>query len=85
MHDFTLVDLGGLAAVAWVFVKVLGPVARSLAKRIVGGAPMTTVMDPAVPELREELEQLQERIDFLERALASRQSPTELPRERTPV
>jgi len=31
--------------------------------------------DPAVPQLRQELDQLQERVDFLERALASQQPP----------
>jgi len=39
----------------------------------------------AVGWVQEELEQLQQRVDFLERALASRQPPAELPRDRTPV
>jgi hypothetical protein len=85
MHDFTIFDLGGLAAVAWVFVKVLGPVARALAKRLEGRRPTDTATDPAVPQLQDEIEQLHERVDFLERALASRQPPAELPRTRTPV
>jgi hypothetical protein len=84
MHDFTIVDLGGLVAAGWVLVRVLGPVATALAKRIEGRGP-TTADDPAVPQLREELEELHERIDFLERALAARQPPTELPQGRTPV
>jgi hypothetical protein len=85
MHDFTIFDLGGLAAVSWVFVKVLGPVARALAKRLEGRPPTDIATDPAVPQLQDELEQLHERVDFLERALASRQPPAELPRTRTPV
>ena len=84
MHDFALVDLGGLALISWVLVRVLGPFASALAKRIGGQASIATTTDPAVPQLREELEQLQERVDFLERTLASRQ-PAELPRVRTPV
>jgi hypothetical protein len=84
MHDFTIFDLGGLIAAGWVFVRVLGPVATALAKRIEGRGPITTE-DPAVPQLRQELEELHERIDFLERALATRQPPTELPRAHTPV
>ena len=84
MHDFTIFDLGGLIAAGWVLVRVLGPVATALAKRIEGRGPITTE-DPAVPQLRQELEELHERIDFLERALASRQPPTELPRAHTPV
>jgi hypothetical protein len=84
MHDFTIVDLGGLVAAGWVLVRVLGPVATALAKRIEGRGPITTD-DPAVPQLRQELEELHERVDFLERALATRQPPSELPQTHTPV
>ncbi len=84
MHDFTIVDLGGLLAASWVLVRVLGPIASALARRIEGRESMTAA-DPAVPQLREELEQLHERLDFLERAVASRQPRAELPRTRTPV
>jgi hypothetical protein len=84
MHEFTIVDLGGLVAAGWVFVKVLGPVATALARRIEGRGP-TTTDDPAVHQLREDLEELHERLDFVERALATRQPPTELPQARTPV
>jgi hypothetical protein len=84
MHEFTIVDLGGLVAAGWVLVRVLGPVATALAKRIEGSGP-TTTDDPAVHHLREGLEELHERLDFVERALATRQPPTELPQARTPV
>ena len=84
MHEFTIVDLGGLVAAGWVLVRVLGPVATALAKRIEGRSSIP-LDDPAVPQLREELEELHERIDFLERALAARQPPSELPRTRTPT
>jgi hypothetical protein len=85
MHDFTIFDLGGVVAVGWVLVKVLGPFARALAKRLEGGVPSAIGTDPEVHELREELEQLHERVDFLERTIASRPTPAELPRVRTPV
>ena len=75
MHDFTIFDLGGLVAVAWVAVRVLGPVASAFAKRLEGRPPSPIAEDPAVPQLRAELDQLQERVDFLERALASQQPP----------
>jgi hypothetical protein len=84
MHEFTIVDLGGLAVAGWILVRVLGPVATALAKRIEGRGP-TTTDDPAVHHLRADLEELHERIDFVERALAARQPPTELPRPKTPV
>jgi hypothetical protein len=47
MHDFTIFDLGGVVAVGWVLVKVLGPFARALAKRLEGGAPIATATDTA--------------------------------------
>jgi len=65
-------------------VRIFGPVATALAKRIEGRGP-TTTDDPAVHQLREELEELHERVDFLERALAEPRPPTELPQAHTPV
>jgi hypothetical protein len=85
MHDFTVFDLAGVVAVGWVMVRVLGPLARALAKRIEGRPPATTGAEEAVSQLQDELEQLQERVDFLERAITSREPPAELPRHRTPV
>jgi hypothetical protein len=86
MHDFALIDLGGLLAISWVLVMVLGPVARALAKRIEGRGPLNRAVDSGVPEqLREQMEELHERVDFLERALGSRPPPADLPRGRTPV
>lgn len=85
MSDFSVIDLGGLAAVALVFVKVLGPVARALAHRIEGRALPSPAEDPVVDHLRADVAELQERIDFLERAVASREPPPELPPHRTPA
>ena len=86
MHEFNWIDLGGLAAVCWVFVRVLGPVASALAKRLEGRRPPPPTRTRwMVHQLRDELEQLHERVDFLEWAVALRQPPAELPRTRTPV
>ena len=85
MHEFTVIDLAGLVACGLVIAKILGPVAKALAKRLEGAAPAPLADDSPVYQLRDELEELQERVDFLERALASRQPPAELPRPRTPV
>ncbi|MFI5209375.1 MAG: hypothetical protein ACHQ2E_02920, partial [Gemmatimonadales bacterium] len=79
-----LVDLAGLVAAAWVLVRVVGPFATALAKRIEGRAP-TAIDDAAVDQLRGELEELHERVDFLERTLASGHTPPELPRPKTPA
>jgi hypothetical protein len=84
MHDFTIFDLAGLVAVGWVFVRVLGPVATAIARRIEGRAP-AAIADATAQELRGELDELYERVDFLERALATRPPPAELPEARTPV
>ena len=84
MHEFTVIDLAGVVAIGLVFIRVLGPVARALAKRIEGRAP-AVIDDPAVDQLRGELDELHERVDFLERAITTRQPPVELPKERTPV
>jgi hypothetical protein len=84
MHDFNPVDLAGIIACGWVFVKVLGPVARALARRIEGHPPVSSD-EPAVHQLRDELDELHERVDFLERALVTRPPVAELPPERTPV
>lgn len=84
MHEFGLVDLAGLVAAGWVIVRVLGPVATALARRIEGRAP-AVADDAELHQLREEFAELQERVDFLERALADRPHQAELPRARTPV
>ena len=84
MHEFTVIDLAGVVAIGLVFIRVLGPVARALAKRIEGRAP-AVIDGPAVDQLRGELDELHERVDFLERAITTRQPPVELPKERTPV
>ncbi len=85
MHEFSVVSLGGLAAVCWVLVSVLGPVAKALAKRIEGPGFVAPPADPALDGVLEELGQLQERVDFLERAITAPRSQVELPRARTPV
>jgi len=87
MVGFSPFDLGGLVAVCWVFVKVLGPVAVAVAKRIEGRSqPQQNVADdPAVYQMQRDVEELQERVDFLERTLAAPPPPRELPQRRTPA
>jgi hypothetical protein len=84
MHEFTVFDLAGVVVIGLVLMKVFGPIARAIAKRIEGRAP-AVIDDPTVDQLRGELDELQERVDFLERAITARQPPAELPKERTPV
>ena len=84
MHDFGIYDLAGLVAAGFIIVRVLGPLAVALAKRI-EGRPPAGPDDSAARELRGELDELYERVDFLERALAARRPAAELPQSRTPV
>lgn len=84
MHEFTVFDLAGVVVIGLVLLKVFGPIARAIARRIEGRAP-ASIDDPAVDQLRGELDELHERVDFLERAITTRQPPAELPKERTPV
>jgi len=85
MSGFSPFDLGGLVAVCWVFVRVLGPVAVAVAKRIEGRAQANVGDDPAVYQMQRDVEELQERVDFLERTLAAPPPPRELPQRRTPA
>ena len=85
MHAFSPFDLAGLVAVCWVFIKVLGPVAVAVAKRIEGRPHMSVADDPAVYQIQRDVEELQERVDFLERTLAAPKPPAELPQPRTPA
>jgi hypothetical protein len=85
MNGFSPFDLGGLVAVCWVFVRVLGPVAVAVAKRIEARPQQNAVDDPAVYQMQRDVEELQERVDFLERTLAAPSAPHELPQRRTPA
>jgi hypothetical protein len=79
MHQFNVVDLVGVLAISWVMVRILGPVGRALAKKI-EGSPPAVVDDGTLADLQGQMDQLQERVDFLERALAAQKSPQALPK-----
>lgn len=66
----------GVAAVSVIIVRFASVLAKRLEARPHGIAPP----DPAIVELREELDAMQERLDFLERALvAQKESSRALP------
>jgi hypothetical protein len=62
--------LGVLGLGTWAAVRLLGPFAGALADRL-RHRPSTGIDDTATAELRAELEAIQERVDFLERAMAA--------------
>ena len=76
------VALIGAVAVSIIMVRL----ATALIKRLEAVRPGVALPDPAIGELREELDTMQERLDFLERALlAQNQSGRELsPGKRQP-
>ncbi len=78
---YNLVEVASILGFTWIIVRVLGPFASALAKRLEGRPSSVTSPDPAIPELRADLEALQERLDFLERAVAAQkhQSDRALP------
>jgi len=72
-----------VVAVVAVFA-ILGRFASAFAKRLERAPREAAPPDPAVGELRQELEALQERLDFIERVLATQKEHTDraLPGER---
>ena len=82
---FMLMNLAAMAVAAWL----LTPVARALAERIRGravGVPaeeLQTLRDDVMQELqqvRHEVSDLSERVDFAERLLAKQRDPERLAR-----
>lgn len=60
----------GVAALSAIIVRF----ASAFAKRLEARPPGVTPPDPAVAELREDLDAMQERLDFLERALVAQRN-----------
>jgi hypothetical protein len=60
----------GVAALSVIIVRFASAFAKRLEARPPGDAPP----DPAIGELREELDAMQERLDFLERALVAQRN-----------
>jgi hypothetical protein len=66
-----------MAVIATIAVSVIiARFASALAKRLERRPPVIAPPDPAVGELREELAAMQERLDFLERALVAQKNQT---------
>jgi hypothetical protein len=82
MGEFSGADAIAVAALSWVFVNILtGPIARALADRLRGVRPRAG--DPEVSTelaaLRSRLVELEERLDFAERLLASGRQVDQMP------
>ncbi len=73
---YWVVEVASVLGLAWVIVQVLGPFASAIAKRLESRSPIAPP-DPAIPELRAEVDALQERLDFLERAVAAQKRPND--------
>jgi len=71
MHDaFPIILVIGAIAGCVMLTRLVS----ALAKRLEARPPVVAPPDPAIGELREELDAMQERLDFLERALVARQN-----------
>ena len=77
----TPLDVLALAAVAFAFTKVFGPLGAAIGDRIRGRHE--PVADPRlaaeVEQLQVRLAEVEERLDFAERLLASREQADQLP------
>ena len=62
--------LGVLGLATWAAVRLVGPFASALAERL-RHRPSAGIDDATAAELRAELEAVQERLDFLERAMTA--------------
>lgn len=75
-----------LGIMAWTAVKILGPVGQAFAHRIGGGSESHPLLEQRVDQLSEELDQVRaqlaethERLEFAERLLAQGRTPDQLP------
>ena len=69
---FGVIAIIGAAAVSIVFVRFASAYAKRFEGRTTGAVPR----DAAIAELREELDAMQERLDFVERALVTQRHPS---------
>jgi len=81
-----LASLPIVAVFVWGAVKVLGPISQALARRIGGHADVSEEMRAELSavhqelgQVREQLAEMQERLDFTERLLARSGSAARLP------
>ena len=77
MQEFLFPVIGisaiiGVAALSVIMVRF----ASAFARRLEARPPGPDSLDPAIGELREELDAVQERLDFLERALVAQRNQT---------
>ncbi len=71
MHEaFPVILVVGVVAVC----AIIGRFASALAKRLETRPPGVAPPDPAIEELRGELDAMQERLDFLERAMVAQKN-----------
>lgn len=71
MNDvFPIMAVIGTVAASVIIVRL----ATAFAKRLERRPPVVAPPDPAIGELREEVDALQERLDFVERALVAQKN-----------
>lgn len=72
--------------VGWTAVKIFGPIGQALSRRIAGGGDgellerRVEALAAELDELKHQLAETHERLDFTERLLAQSRTPEQLPR-----
>ena len=75
-----------IAILGWTAVKILGPIGQALSRRIAGGGEgellerRVEAMGAELEELKHQLAETHERLDFTERLLAQERAPEQLRR-----
>jgi hypothetical protein len=76
-----------IGIMGWTAVKILGPIGQAFARRIGGGAGDEEFLERRLESLAQELDQVrhqlaetQDRVDFTERLLAQHRQADQLPR-----
>jgi len=75
-----------LLVIAWAAVKILGPIGQALAQRVGGGKDQhqleerVEVLSQELDQVRGQLAEVHERLDFAERLLARGRAADQLPR-----
>lgn len=74
-----------IGVMGWTAVKILGPVGQALGKRIAGGEAANHLLEQRlealsadIQEIRQQLAETHERLDFTERLLAQERAPGRL-------
>ncbi len=80
MNEFNIAEAIAVAALVFGFVRILtSPIGRAIAERLRGARPPEPEPAAEIETLRTRLAEVEERLDFAERLLASTRQADQLP------